>query len=58
MRFFRNNWYWIVGIVICLIVGSIIALQRGQQQMAEVGKITPDIEEQTPDTAKSRLMVN
>lgn len=53
MRFFRNNWYWIVGIVICLIVGSIIVLQRGQQQMAKAGKITPDIVEQTPDTAKS-----
>ena len=53
MRFFRNNWYWIVGIVICLIVGSIIVLQRGQQQTAEAGPIIPDITEQTPGTAKS-----
>ena len=52
MRFFRNNWYWILGIVICLIVGSVIIVQRGQQQTAEAGKITPDIAEQTPDTAK------
>ena len=53
MRFFRNNWYWILGIIICLVVGVIIGVQRGQQQIAEAGPITPDIAEQTPDTAKS-----
>ncbi len=51
MRFFRNNWFWILGIVICLIVGNVIIVQRGQQA-AETGPITPDIAEQTPDTAK------
>ncbi|MDE0318069.1 MAG: hypothetical protein OXM61_24575 [Candidatus Poribacteria bacterium] len=53
MRFFKNNWYWILGIVICLIVGSVIIVQRGQQQTAEAGPITPNIAEQTPDTTKS-----
>lgn len=52
MRFFRNNWYWILGIVICLIVGSVIIVQRGQQQIA-AGPVTPDIAERTPDTTKS-----
>lgn len=53
MRFFRKNWYWILGFVICLIVGSIIVVQRGQQQTAETGPITPDIAEQTPNIVKS-----
>ncbi len=48
MRFFRNNWYWILGIIICLIVGSIIIVQRGQQQTAEAGPITPDTAKSPP----------
>ena len=52
MKFFRNNWYWIFSIVICLIVGSIIVVQRGQQT-EETGPITPDIAEDTPDAATS-----
>ena len=43
MKFLKNNAYWILGIVICLIVGSIIVVQRGQQQTAETGTITPDV---------------
>lgn len=53
MRFFRKNWYWGIGILICLIVGGIFVVQRGQEQTAETGPITPDIAEQTPDIAKS-----
>lgn len=53
MKFLKNNAYWIVGIVICLIVGSVIVVQRGQEQTAETGAITPDIAEQTPNIAKS-----
>lgn len=48
MRFFRNNWFWIIGIVICLIVGSIFVVQRGQQQSEETGKITQDIAKSSP----------
>lgn len=32
MKFFRNNWYWVLGIVIGLGIGSIIAMHRAQQQ--------------------------
>ncbi len=32
MKFFRNNWYWILGIVIGLGIGSIITMHRAQQQ--------------------------
>ncbi len=54
MKFFRNNRYWVLGIVICLIVGSVIIVQSGQQQTEETGPITPDIAEQTPGTATSQ----
>ncbi len=53
MKFLRTNWYWVLGIVICMIVGSIIVFQRGQQQTTETGPITPDIVEQTPGTEQT-----
>ena len=53
MRFFRNNRYWMLGIVICLIVGSVIIVQSRQQQTEETGPITPDTTEQTSETATS-----
>lgn len=49
MKFFRNNWYWILGIVIGLGIGSIITMHRVQQQTATTGPITPDIAGQKPD---------
>lgn len=52
MKFLKNNVYWVLGIVICLIVGSIIVVQRGQQT-EETGPITSDIAKQAPGTATS-----
>ncbi len=54
MKFFRNNAYWILGIVIGLGIGSIIVTQRGQQQTTEIGKITPDITDKTSDVTKQQ----
>ena len=48
MRFFRNNWHWTLATVICLIVGSVLVVERGQQETAEIGLITPDTADQTP----------
>ena len=53
MKFFRNNWYWVLGIIICLIiiclvVGSIIVIQRGQQQIAQLGPTALDVADHTP----------
>lgn len=52
MRFFRNNWYWILGIVIGLGIGSIITVHRVQQQTSETGNMTPDVADHKPDTIK------
>ena len=43
MKFFRNNWYWVLGIVIGLGIGSIITMHRAQQQTSEPGHISPDV---------------
>lgn len=42
MKILKNNVYWILGILICLIVVSVIILQVGQEQTEETGPITPD----------------
>ena len=52
MKFFRNNWYWILGIVIGLGIGSIIVIQRGQQQTSEPEQQMPEVAEHTPDAAR------
>ena len=41
MKFFRNNWYWILGIVIG--IGSIITVSRVQQQTSEPEHISPGV---------------
>ncbi len=53
MKFFRNNWYWVLGIVIGLGIGSIIVVQRGQQQTREPEQQMPKVAESTPDTARN-----
>ena len=45
MKFLRNNWYWILSIVIGLGIGSIITMHRVQQQASET--------QQIPDVAKT-----
>jgi tetratricopeptide (TPR) repeat protein len=52
MKFFRNNWYWMLGIVIGLGISGIIVVQRGQLQTNETGNIVPDIADHTPDAIK------
>ena len=52
MKFFRNNWYWMLSIVIGLGISSIIVDQRGQLQTSEAGSITSDIADHTPDAVK------
>ena len=52
MKFFRNNWYWILGIVIGLGIGSIITMHRLQQQTSETKHRMPDVADHTPDAAK------
>ena len=55
MKFFRNNWYWIFGIVIGLGIGSIIVVQRAQQQTSEPKQRMPEVAEHTPDAAKPQM---
>lgn len=43
MKFFRNNAYWILSIVIGLGIGSIITMHRVQQQTSEPEHISPDV---------------
>ncbi len=54
MKFFRNNWYWILGIVIGLGIGSIITMHRVQQQDTKrrqhMERKTP---EETPHTTQN-----
>ena len=52
MKFFRNNWYWMLGIVIGLGISGIIVVQQGQLQTSETGNITSDIADHTPDAVK------
>ena len=52
MKFFRNNWYWVLGIVIGLGIGSIITMHRAQQQANEPQQRLPDVAAHTPDAAK------
>lgn len=52
MKFLRNNWYWIVSIVIGLGIGSIITLHRVQSQAQEPEQETPAVAEQTPNATQ------
>ncbi len=52
MKFFRNNWYWVLGIVIGLGIGSIIVMHRVQQQTSEPEQKMPAVAEHTPDTER------
>lgn len=52
MTFMRNNWYWILGIVIGLGIGSIITLHRGQLQTPVPEQETPVVAEQTPNATQ------
>ena len=45
MKFLRNNWHWMLIIVIVLGIGSIITMHRVQQQASET--------QQIPDVAKT-----
>ena len=38
MKFFRNNWYWILGIVIGISISTVILIQRGDQQDVETNQ--------------------
>ena len=49
MRFFRNNWYWVLAIGIG--ISSVTLIQHYQPQTSETGKITPGIADHIPDTA-------
>ena len=55
MKFFRNNWYWVLGIVIGLGIGSIIVMHRVQQQTSEPEQRMPEVAEHTPDAAKPQI---
>ena len=46
MKFIRNNWYWIFGIVIGLGIGSIITMHRVQSQTPAPEQETPAVSEQ------------
>ena len=48
MKFLRNNWYWILIIVIVLGISSIITMHRVQQQASETEQAMPDVAK-TPD---------
>ena len=43
MKFLRNNWYWILSIVIVLGIGSIITIHRVPQQASETEQLMPDV---------------
>ncbi len=43
MKFLRNNWYWMLIIVIVLGIGSIITMHRVQQQASETEQLMPDV---------------
>ncbi len=43
MKFLRNNWYWILSIVIGLGIGSIITMHLVQQQASETEQPMPDV---------------
>ena len=47
MKFFRNNWFWILGILIGVGISSIILGQRNQPQTDETGNMAPDLFTQT-----------
>ena len=49
MKFFRNNAYWILSILIGIGISSIILIQRNQPQTSETGSIVPNIADHTPD---------
>ncbi len=53
MKFLRNNWYWMLSIVIGLSVGSIITMHRVQQQESETEQPLPDVAAHTPDVTKA-----
>ncbi len=55
MKFFRNNWYWIVGIVIGLGIGSIITLHRVQSQTPAPEQETTAVAEQTPNVTQPQI---
>ena len=52
MKFFRNNWYWMLSIVIGLGISSIILIQRDQLRVAATGNTAPDFEAHALDAAK------
>ena len=52
MKFFRNNWFWILGILIGVGISSIILGQRNQPQTDETGNMAPDVAAHTPDATK------
>ena len=52
MKFFRNNWYWILSIVIFIGIGSIITMHRVQQQASESEQRMPEVAAHTPDADK------
>ncbi len=52
MKFFRNNAYWILGILIGIGISTVILVQRGQQQVVEAVQNIPDIADHTPDAKK------
>ena len=52
MKFLKNNWYWVLGIVIGLGIGSIITMHRVQQQASEPEQRMPEVAEHIPDAAK------
>ena len=49
MKFFRNNWYWVLGIVIGLGIGSIIVMYRAQHQDTERRQ---HVERKTPEQTR------
>ena len=56
MKFLRNNWYWILSIVIGLGIGSIIIkMHRVQQQASETQHPLPDVAAHTPDADKTQM---
>ena len=52
MRFFKNNWFWILGIFIGVGISSVILGQRNQPQTDETGNMAPDVADQKPDATK------
>ena len=47
MRFLKNNWYWLLGVIIGIGISSVILIQRYQPQTSETGNVAPDLFTQT-----------